>query len=107
MVKITDKQVNKWIKNFKKKLIKNFEPEKIILFGSRARGDNLIESDIDLIIISKKFEELSWPKRLEKVSELWDGFITLEPLCYTPKEFKIKTKQLGIVHQAIKEGKEL
>lgn len=30
------------------------DPEKIILFGSRARGDNSENSDIDLLIIEKE-----------------------------------------------------
>jgi len=107
MAEIRDAQVKKWLKDFKKKLIEKFKPEKIILFGSRARGDSLIESDVDLIIVSKKFKNMKWPIRLSRVAELWEGLIELEPLCYTPEEFEEKKKQIGIVQQAIKEGKEL
>jgi predicted nucleotidyltransferase len=32
-----------------------FEPEEVILFGSRARGDYLEDSDYDLMVVSKKF----------------------------------------------------
>lgn len=107
MVKNTNKRIKKWLDNFKKKLIKKYDPEKIILFGSRARGESLIESDIDLIIVSEKFKNIKWPIRLGKVAELWEGTIAIEPLCYTPEEFEKKKKQIGIVQQAIKEGKDI
>jgi predicted nucleotidyltransferase len=107
MAKITDQQVNKWIATFKKKLKLGYSPQKIILFGSRARKDNLIDSDIDLIIVSDKFRDIKWPRRIGAVAQLWPGLVDIEPLCYTPEEFEIKKKQIGIVQQAIKEGIEL
>jgi len=107
MATITDKKVDVWLKKFKRKLMLRYNPEKIILFGSRAKKDHLVESDIDLVIVSEKFENIKWPRRLSEVAELWEGLITIEPLCYTPKEFKEKQKQIGILQQALKEGVEL
>lgn len=107
MVKIKDKDVNNWIEDFKKKVKFRYNPEKFILFGSRARKDNLLESDIDFIIVSKKFENTKWPVRIGDIAELWEGLITIEPLCYTPEEFEVKRKQLGIVRQAVREGIEI
>lgn len=104
MDKLANKKIKTWLKDFKEKVVKKYSPEKIILFGSRARNDHLLESDIDIIVVSKKFEKIKWPTRIGNVSQLWEGTITLEPLCYTPEEFKEKSKQLGIVNQAIKEG---
>lgn len=86
---------------------KKFNPEKIILFGSRARGDNLKTSDIDLLVVSKKFEGVDWRKRMISVFGNWDKRQMLEPICYTPEEFERKKKQIGIVRQAVKEGIEL
>lgn len=104
MDKITDKRVNKWLKDYIKTLKSRFGAEKIILFGSRARKDHLIDSDIDLIIISKKFQGMNWVKRVESVAKSWKGYVDVEPLCYTPEEFKEKAGQIGIVRQAVKEG---
>jgi predicted nucleotidyltransferase len=37
-----------------KKVISNFLPEsEVIMFGSRARGDNQINSDYDFLVVSK------------------------------------------------------
>ena len=35
----------------RRRLVDEFEPERIILFGSRARGDHVTESDYDLVVI--------------------------------------------------------
>ncbi len=107
MVKITNKLVGKWMDSFRKKIELKYSPQKMILFGSRARKDNLIDSDIDLLIVSDKFKEIKWPKRVGNVAQLWDGLIEIEPLCYTPEEFEKKKKQIGIVQQAVREGKVL
>lgn len=107
MVKIKNRDIKKWVKDFKKKVNTRYNPQKIILFGSRARKDNLLESDIDFIIVSDKFKGVKWPKRLGDVAELWEGLITIEPLCYTPEEFEKKKKEIGIVRQAVKEGIEI
>ncbi|MFH0875064.1 MAG: nucleotidyltransferase domain-containing protein [archaeon] len=99
--------MQKWIEDFRRKVIKKYSPTKIILFGSRARHDNFIESDIDIVIISDKFSNIKWPNRLALVSDLWKGLITIEPLCYTNEEFNKKKEEIGIVAAAVKEGVEL
>ncbi len=42
----------KEIEFIKEKLIKGFNPEKVILFGSQARMDSDKNSDIDLLVIT-------------------------------------------------------
>lgn len=107
MVKITDQKVNQWLNTFIKRIKVKYDPNKIILFGSRARGDNLIESDVDLVIVSKKFKSMHWRERIISVIQEWDGLVMLEPLCYTLEEFKTKKNEIGILQQALKEGKEI
>ena len=34
-----------------RRLVEGFDPDRIVLFGSRARGDNQLDSDLDLLII--------------------------------------------------------
>lgn len=102
-----DRETMSLLSEHLKYIKKEFKPEKIILFGSRARGDNLKTSDIDLIVVSKKFEGVDWRKRMINVFGDWDKKQMLEPICYTPEEFEKKKKQIGIVRQAVKEGIEL
>ena len=107
MDRITDRDVKEWINRFLAAITDKYPAEKILLFGSRARGDNLIDSDVDMIIVSKKFEGVNWLKRMRNVSVEWEGLVSLEPLCYTPEEFEEKRYEIGIVNEAVKEGIEL
>ena len=43
--------------------------EEIILFGSRARGDNQKRSDIDLAIFCPKATDMDWVKILDIIEE--------------------------------------
>ncbi len=107
MDRITDRNVKEWINRFLMVIDDKYSAEKVLLFGSRARGDNLIDSDVDMIIVSKKFKGINWLKRIRNISVEWEGLVSLEPLCYTPEEFEEKKKEIGIVNEAVKEGIEL
>lgn len=39
------------LKEITKRLVNSIHPDKLVLFGSRARGDNRPDSDIDIMII--------------------------------------------------------
>jgi predicted nucleotidyltransferase len=40
------------IEFIKERLIKKFDPQKVILFGSQARQDSDIHSDVDLLVLT-------------------------------------------------------
>lgn len=84
-----------------------FRIKQAILFGSRARGDWLKESDWDLLLVSRDFEGIPFPERIRRVLALWSGPVDLEVLCYTPQEFSRKRKQIGVVRTATREGIDL
>lgn len=102
-----DKETNRVISAFAKRVRKRFEPSRLMLFGSRARGDNFRSSDYDVLIVSSKFQGIAFPDRMSQVYAYWDNEWKLEPLCYTEEEFERKRKQQGIVRTAIKEGIEI
>ncbi|HEY9246952.1 MAG TPA: nucleotidyltransferase domain-containing protein [Candidatus Methanoperedens sp.] len=95
------------IEKFVKRVKKAISVEKIIIFGSRARGDFLADSDVDLIIISRDFEGVPFYERMDKLILLWESPLDLDVLCYTPEEFKIKQEEICIVRQALIEGIEI
>jgi len=41
----------KWLPVIKRRIVRGFKPERIILFGSQARGDAREWSDIDLVVV--------------------------------------------------------
>lgn len=76
-----------------------------ILYGSRARGDSLRDSDVDLMLISPRFEGTRPHRRLPALHEAWDPSLPfLEVLAYTPEEFEQARKCLGIERIAHREG---
>ncbi len=99
-----DRETAKIAKRFAKKIGKAYAPEKILLFGSRARGDNFKKSDFDFIIVSRKFSNIPFFQRLSEMYDYWDESVDIEAICYTPEEFETKAKQRGIVRKAIEEG---
>jgi len=103
-----DKKADPKIIDFLKRAKRKFNIQKAIFFGSRARGDYLKDSDYDIILVSPDFKGIFFTKRISLMYSFWKYYpLEIEPLCYTPEEFKIKSKEHGIIRQAIKEGIEL
>ena len=75
------------------------------LFGSRARGDSLEESDWDIMIISPEFANIPFPDRATMLLRRIP-LRRVELLCYTEEEFQERVKEIGIVAEAAK-GKKL
>lgn len=86
-------------------IVKNYQPQKIILFGSLANGDVHEFSDIDLIVI--KTSDKSFYERLEEVILLTMPKVGADILVYTPEEFKSIQDRLFFEEEVIKKGKVL
>ena len=86
------RDVKRIIERYKQEL-KNFNinSQKIILYGSYAKGNPREDSDIDLIVISDDFKDMNLRERLE-ILGIAAGrvFEPIEALGYTPKEIKQK-----------------
>ena len=95
------------LKQFKKKISKDTNIAKLIFFGSRALGECHEDSDVDLIIVSKKFNKVSMLKRSPELYIKWHLDYPVDFLCYTPEEFDRLSKQVSIVSHAVKEGIEI
>lgn len=73
------------IETIVKKIVERFNPLRIILFGSRARGDTHPDSDLDLIVEMETV--LSPPRRSSAIAALFsDRTWPLDVLVYTPRE---------------------
>lgn len=82
-----------------------FKPEKIILFGSRARGNAGPESDVDLLVVlpvceNRKATTISIMKSLADLPVGKDIVVT------TPQELETRGRLAStILHPALREGK--
>jgi predicted nucleotidyltransferase len=102
-----DKRAFRELKRFKKIIEKEMPIEKIIFFGSRAGKNYNEDSDIDLMIVSKKFRGLDFFKRVAMMYDFWKLEYPVDFICYTPEEFEKLKKQVSIVSEALREGIEI
>lgn len=102
-----DERVARFRREVLPALVARYRPERVIVFGSRARGDALKHSDLDLLIVAAAFREVPWLERGPRVVEECDIRLGAELLCYTPEEYTRKLAELGIVRTATAEGVEL
>jgi len=91
------------IREFKKKN----KLDRAIFFGSHAKGKAHKWSDIDLIVVSKKFRGKGILRRSPDLYMKWDLDYPVDFLCYTPEEFNKLSKQVSIVSEALKHGIEI
>jgi predicted nucleotidyltransferase len=69
------------------RVVELFHPECIILFGSRARGEERPGSDIDLLVVADLPGRRD--QRQSAVSRgLWPRAVPVDLLAYTPAEFR-------------------
>ena len=89
----------------KDRIVRNFRPAKIILFGSHARGDAGKHSDIDLLVVMSDVED----RRETAVSirrVLADLPASKDIIVSTPEEIAHKGTLVGtILRPALREGK--
>lgn len=78
--------------------------DKIVLFGSYARGDYTEDSDVDLILVSKKFEGKKFHARFKGLWLKWNLKMPVDFIPLTPEEFKKQKKGVSIISEALKEG---
>ena len=85
-------------------IAKAFNPDKIILFGSYAKGNATAESDVDLLVIM----ESSDPPPLRSVGmyRLLNGYmIPVEIMVRTPAEIeRYKDVPFSVIHTALRDG---
>ena len=88
-----------------KRIVEQFHPVKIILFGSRARGVAAPDSDVDLLVVM----EVVSSKRRQAVQidlALADRTFPLDLIVVTPEEFEKYRDVVGhVVYPAVREGK--
>ncbi|MDT7892314.1 MAG: nucleotidyltransferase domain-containing protein [Thermoproteota archaeon] len=73
-------------KRFVEKLKKELKLDEVYVIGSRARGDYLEDSDIDLVIICDELKGLRYIERLERISKYAEPKI--EFFVYTKDEWQ-------------------
>ena len=90
-----------------RRIVQVTDPLKVILFGSRARGDAGPDSDFDLLVI-KQSSEPRYRRAAPLYTALADLPVEVEVMVYTPEEvLQWQAVEAAFVTTAVREGKVL
>ena len=90
-----------------RKIVEAFQPRRIVMFGSRARGDTRPDSDLDLMV---EMETPDPPERRVRAIDALFGLRrwAMDQLVYTPEEVEQQRQQRNSLIRVIEsEGKVL
>ena len=88
---IMERYVNEQkIKEITQKIVNEFKPEKIILFGSYAWGNPGADSDVDLLIVVKSYGKSRVELQREVRSFLFPAGVSLDLLVYARDELEAR-----------------
>lgn len=95
---------------FAERLRDEIGAERVLLFGSHARGSAQTDSDYDIIIVAPCFEGVH---RLDRGIGLRDffyevgGHAPMDLICLTPEEFETASHRISLVAAVVPEAIEL
>ena len=86
MSKRTGPELAPFVYEFARSLHQEAGATKVLLFGSRAGGDWLKESDYDFVVVADRFDGVHFSRRPVDLYQYWHGLPGVEPPCYTQQE---------------------
>lgn len=106
MQKIRDRKIRYFLDHYLDRIRELFDPQELWLWGSRAYGQPSTLSDIDLVVVSRRFRRIRFLKRrstfLRALGVIHDESVEcIDPLCYTPEEFQHQKKGINVLSAAL------
>jgi len=96
--------IRRYIRQMVERITKRFQPEKIILFGSHARGHAGPDSDVDLLIVMPVAGSRR-EKAIEIAVALHDIPVAKDVIVVRPEDFEWRSKIVGTIERpAAREG---
>lgn len=97
-------RLNDELTRFVEMVVREFNPHKIILFGSMAEGKPRLWSDIDIVVV-RETDKNFIDRGLEIINQ-FKTMIGIDLLVYTPDEFKqLCAERLFFQQEIIAKGK--
>ena len=89
------------------RIVRRFDPERVILFGSRARGDHRPDSDIDLLVVLSACDNKR-EASIAMLSAMNGLLVSVDVIVTTPDEIARWGDFVGtVLRPALREGKVL
>ena len=96
--------IRKAIREMTRRIVEEFHPERVILFGSHATGRAGPDSDVDLLVVMA-VEGSKRQKQLEIRLALHDIRVPKDIIVSTPDEFEWRREIVGTIEEpAAREG---
>ena len=94
------------IRQVTKKIVKQFQPEKIILFGSYAWGEPNQDSDVDLFVVKETENTRDLAREINRA--IFPRPFPMDLIVYRPKQLE-KRKRMGdlFINEVLNKGKVL
>jgi predicted nucleotidyltransferase len=100
-------QINQKIDAMVRRIVERFKPFKIILFGSYAKGNAGLDSDVDLLIVMP-VRGSRHKKAVEIGVALHDIDVAKDVIVVTPEDFEWRKDVIGTIEwPAVREGRVL
>jgi len=100
-----DAQLGSLVADIVQRIVRTAQPQKIILFGSRARGNARPDSDFDLLVI-KDSDEPGYRRDASLYLALAGLNTPVDVMVYTPEEVREwSTVPQAFITTAVREGK--
>ena len=80
------REIERELEDWVGRIVAEMRPDKVILFGSAARGEAGEASDIDLVVIAEA--EGDFFSRIGRAMDLYRGSREINALVYTPGEWQ-------------------
>ena len=97
---VTRPPIEPVVRRFALLLRQEIGAERVLLFGSRARGQARDDSDYDLIVVSPAFAGVEPGRRGVGLWDLWyraGGDAPLDLICVTPDEFAVARARISLI----------
>jgi predicted nucleotidyltransferase len=95
---------------FAERLRDQIGAERVLLFGSHARGHAQSDSDYDVIVVSPRFDGLRRRERGICLRDLFyevGGHAPMDLICLTPEEFDEASRRITLVAAVLPEAIDL
>ena len=95
---------SRWLPLIKRRIVRSFRPDRIVLFGSQARGGARRDSDVDLLVVVPTVEHRR--RTAARIHTALQGIpLGKDVIVVTPEDVQRLADLAGtIVHPALREG---